>query len=587
MSDSDSSTEGKINVTECEGNDKANKNNDIETVVMSVQHKTLCNLEQQRQDSDLCDVILQVEDKKFPAHRTVLAASSEYFLKMFTVEMKEKYSKEVPIKTVTSAAMSEILNSIYTQEISFSKDNISDILHGASLMQFPSVVEAAERYLKQVIKLENCFWFRDLVIAYPFENLKNVIFSFFLTHIEEAASLPEFLNLSVEELHTLFASDHLLITKEQNVFEMIVKWVMKDEEGRKEKFPILFQDVRLQFVPIDYVIDFVRKSELILQFDNCRTLVEEALTNHIRPGLCKSEQSHRNCFKRDTVMLFSCNGSFTFYDFETCSWKTNAQVTPIVREEVTALANKHPTTVVCYESGKVARFDGFQWGIMPSLNQARIGASAVLLGDKIFVFGGEKRPIPARKTKERSYWSNYGGQFCKSYEHFNAACWQLKEKHDLQRSFLAAQVLQDRVYLIGGYTYCSDSGNKEVCYKTTVFHPLENKWKEAGSLNRARAIFGCAVLDSKIYVLGGKGECMSDVDSVEIFDIDENKWTFAGSITPGPISACCISNEIYFVNTNNEKFYQYKQSSSILVSRYIPPKGFLMPYSRDFMRYFF
>ena len=186
MSDSDSNTEGEIRATECEGNES----NDIETAVMSVQQLELCNLEQQRQDSDLCDVILQVEDTEFPAHRTVLAASSEYFLKMFTVEMKEKYSKEVPIKTVTSAAMSEILNSIYTQEISFSKDNNSDIFHGASLMQFPSVVKAAERYLKQVIKLENCFWFRDLVIAHPFENFKDIIFSFFLTHIEEVASLP-------------------------------------------------------------------------------------------------------------------------------------------------------------------------------------------------------------------------------------------------------------------------------------------------------------------------------------------------------------------------------------------------------------
>ena len=273
MSDSDSNTEGEIRATECEGNEKANENNDIETAVMSVQHKTLSNLEQQRQDSDLCDVILQVEDTEFPPHRTVLAASSEYFLKMFTVEMKEKYSKEVPMKTVTSAAMSEILNSIYTLEISFSNDNISDILHGASLMQFPSSVEAAERYLKQVIKLENCFWFRDLVIAHPFENLKDIIFSFFLTHIEEAASLPEFLNLSQQELHPLFASNHLLITKEENVFEIVVKWMMEDEEGRKEKFLVLFKDVRLQFVPIDYVIDFVRKSELVLQFDDCRTLM--------------------------------------------------------------------------------------------------------------------------------------------------------------------------------------------------------------------------------------------------------------------------------------------------------------------------
>ena len=84
-----------------------------DVAIIPVKHTTLYSLEQQRKNSELCDVILQVEDKEFPAHRTVLVASSEYFLKMFTVEMKEKYSKKVPIKTVTATAMSEIQKSIF------------------------------------------------------------------------------------------------------------------------------------------------------------------------------------------------------------------------------------------------------------------------------------------------------------------------------------------------------------------------------------------------------------------------------------------------------------------------------------------
>ena len=48
-------------------------------IIIPVKHKTLRNLEQQRHNTELCDVILQVEDKEFLAHGTVLAASSEYF----------------------------------------------------------------------------------------------------------------------------------------------------------------------------------------------------------------------------------------------------------------------------------------------------------------------------------------------------------------------------------------------------------------------------------------------------------------------------------------------------------------------------
>ena len=37
-----------------------------------------------RKSNTLCDVILQVENQDFPAHRIVLAACSDYFCAMFT-----------------------------------------------------------------------------------------------------------------------------------------------------------------------------------------------------------------------------------------------------------------------------------------------------------------------------------------------------------------------------------------------------------------------------------------------------------------------------------------------------------------------
>ena len=42
----------------------------------------------QRQEGHLCDIALQVGNKEFLAHRNVLSASSEYFSKMFTIEVK-------------------------------------------------------------------------------------------------------------------------------------------------------------------------------------------------------------------------------------------------------------------------------------------------------------------------------------------------------------------------------------------------------------------------------------------------------------------------------------------------------------------
>ena len=42
-----------------------------------------------RKRNTLCDVILNVEEQDFPAHRIVLAACSDYFCAMFTHGVRE------------------------------------------------------------------------------------------------------------------------------------------------------------------------------------------------------------------------------------------------------------------------------------------------------------------------------------------------------------------------------------------------------------------------------------------------------------------------------------------------------------------
>ena len=56
---------------------------------------------------------LKVENEEFPAHRSVLSAFSKNFLKMFTIEIKEKYSEVIMIEDVTAEALKEILKAMY------------------------------------------------------------------------------------------------------------------------------------------------------------------------------------------------------------------------------------------------------------------------------------------------------------------------------------------------------------------------------------------------------------------------------------------------------------------------------------------
>jgi len=81
----------------------------------------LTHLQTQKEHKNFCDVTLQVENEEFSAHKNILAACSDYFLKMFTIDMKEKHSKTITIQGVTAKAMKEVLNYIYARTFELSQ----------------------------------------------------------------------------------------------------------------------------------------------------------------------------------------------------------------------------------------------------------------------------------------------------------------------------------------------------------------------------------------------------------------------------------------------------------------------------------
>ena len=60
-----------------------------------------------RQQNKLCDVILKVENKRFLAHRIVLAATIPYFSLMFSHDMVEAKQKEITIHGIDSKYVSK------------------------------------------------------------------------------------------------------------------------------------------------------------------------------------------------------------------------------------------------------------------------------------------------------------------------------------------------------------------------------------------------------------------------------------------------------------------------------------------------
>ena len=591
--------------------------------IVSISTSVSCKLQEQRNKNEFCDVTLQVENETFNAHRSVLAAFSDYFLKMFTTDMREKHSQVIPIQTVTLRAAKQILDAIYTGQFDLSKDSLTEILHAASLMEITDVITAIGDYMSDTLSVSNCYNYKKLAALYSFNQLLQSVDEFILKNIVEVSNETWFLEQTINDIEKLLKSDFITVDDEEQVFEIMTKWVNKDIKKRKRYFPMLFKHVRLQFIPIKYVLEKVGTNKLVKSHPECRDLIEKAFLFYTNPT-AEECQEPRKCFASvpDSLMLFSHEDELqSSYSLASKQWKNHQfnNATNITMLQSCAVATNHPATVFCGGidssndvSKQVIKFDGVQWMVLPSLNTARCGAAAVFHDSNLFVFGGEM--ISQNETLEhpRSSQIFLNFNFAMSFETLNES-WHQTANDWQARSYFSGQAANGRIYLIGGYKptkrlenqkysstfhYVKVSSNKakndsaiyrikEPCRETVVYSPNDETWETSAPLNEARHSFGCTVHQSSIYVFGGYGVNDSLVESTEFMNKDDVTWTLVSSIKMrGEMSACVVRNKMYVasIHTVAKIIILDGENDDLQVVNYqeTSEKGIIVPFSEKF-----
>jgi hypothetical protein len=113
------------------------------------------------------------------------------------------------------------------------------------------------------------------------------------------------------------------------------------------------------------------------------------------------------------------------------------------------------------------------------------------------------------------------------------------------RAFLAAAVLGNKIYAVGGANASGDLNTTE------VFDPLTNIWSPLDSTNIPRYGSALVALNDRLYVIGG-GSSSSDTftNRMEVYDPVSNLWTDAPSMaTPRAfLGAAVFFGVIYAIN---------------------------------------
>ncbi|XP_056417211.1 kelch-like protein 2 isoform X3 [Hyla sarda] len=255
-------------------------------VTMNPRHtrKAFKVMNELRSQNLLCDVTIVAEDVEITAHKVVLAACSPYFHAMFTGEMSESRAKRVRIKEVDGWTLKLLVDYVYTAEIKVTEENVQVLLPAASLLQLQDVRKTCCEFLESQLHPTNCLGIRAFADMHACTELLHQANTFAEQHFSDIVQGEEFLNLGIEQVCSLIASDKLTVVSEEKVFEAVITWVSHDKDVRQEHMAHLMEHVRLPLLSRDYLVQRVEEETLVKNSSACKDYLIEAMKYHLLPG---------------------------------------------------------------------------------------------------------------------------------------------------------------------------------------------------------------------------------------------------------------------------------------------------------------
>ncbi|CAH8680767.1 unnamed protein product [Schistosoma rodhaini] len=177
------------------------------------------------------DVVLVVQNTRFPAHRAILAARSEYFRALFYGGLAESSSSVVYLNDINVIAFKSILNYIYTGQMKLTKPKLTlSILCLAHQYNFRSLETVISTYLTHSLSVKNVWCIYDMAIMYNLDSLITACLRFLDCLAPAPLYNPRFLRLSQSSVERLLSRDSFCAS-EIEIFRAVCAWLRNSKES--------------------------------------------------------------------------------------------------------------------------------------------------------------------------------------------------------------------------------------------------------------------------------------------------------------------------------------------------------------------
>lgn len=195
---------------------------------------------------------------RFPVHRIILAASSEYFQNRLGPhpEFKENNKNEFIVKDFDGPTLEMIIDYCYTGHINLTADNICATIARASNLGIASLQEKCDQFWEANLAADNCVQLVSDAEKRGLTELWNKSMIFVRENFEDIP-IAQLLELNAQNFRTVINHDHTS-APETYIFDVMTKWIQHNKENRAKFVGSLLECIRLKHMPTEVRPTFFR-----------------------------------------------------------------------------------------------------------------------------------------------------------------------------------------------------------------------------------------------------------------------------------------------------------------------------------------
>ncbi len=186
------------------------------------------------------------------------------------------------------------------------------------------------------------------------------------------------------------------------------------------------------------------------------------------------------------------------------------------------------------------------WHTAANMPTPRVASQTAVFSNEIYVFGGYDRQGPRGAFRYK-----------KNVEMYDTATdtWVKKRNMPTLRENFTTAVVNGKIYVIGGRVQDKRLGAGAATGLVEVYDPLTNRWEKRADMPTERGETSAVVVDGKIYVIGGytwrmvPGLRERFVSSIEEYNPKTDRWRELPDLPmfKGWFATVAVDNEIYTI----------------------------------------